>query len=95
MYFLSLSSLNHENAETEEHFEKFITNAETYLEPCQISEMELFGLTIFAKTSIIDFRLGSEYVSVMGEISESKTAFSKIPKILQEKTVSEYSFSRL
>ena len=29
--------------------EKFITNVEAYLEPPQISTMELFGLTIFAK----------------------------------------------
>ena len=28
---------------------KFITNAEAYLEPLQISKMELFGLTVFAK----------------------------------------------
>ena len=30
--------------------EKFIANAEAYLEACPISKMELFGLTIFAKT---------------------------------------------
>ena len=29
--------------------EKFITNAEAYLEPRQISTIELFGLTVFAK----------------------------------------------
>ena len=29
--------------------QKFITNAETCLEPCQISTMELFGLTVFGK----------------------------------------------
>ena len=29
--------------------DKFITNAEAYLEPRQISTMELFGLTIFTK----------------------------------------------
>ena len=28
---------------------KFITNADTYLEPRQMSMMELFGLIIFAK----------------------------------------------
>ena len=28
---------------------KFITNAETYVGPRQISKMKLFGLTIFAK----------------------------------------------
>ena len=29
--------------------EKFISNAETYLEPHQISKIELFGVTILAK----------------------------------------------
>ena len=55
--------------------EKYITNAEMYLEPCQKSTMELFVLTVFAKKSIIDFRLGSKYASVMKEV-----AFSKILK---------------
>ena len=27
----------------------FITNAEAYLKPSEISKMELFGLTVFAK----------------------------------------------
>ena len=47
--------------------EKFITNAEAYLRPRQISTMELFVLTVFAKKSIISFRLGSNYDSVMEE----------------------------
>ena len=47
--------------------EKYITNAEMYLEPCQKSTMELFVLTVFAKKSIIDFRLGSKYASAMKE----------------------------
>ena len=42
---------------------KFISNAE----PRQISTVELFGLTVFAKKSIIDFRLGSKYASAMDE----------------------------
>ena len=45
--------------------EKFITNAETYLEPRQISKIELSP-----KSSIIDFRLGSKYASEMGDIWE-------------------------
>ena len=47
--------------------EKFITNAEAYLEPRQKSTMELFVLTVFAKKSIIDFRLSFKYASVMKE----------------------------
>ena len=43
--------------------EKFITNAEAYLEPRQKSTMELFVLTVFAERSIIDFRLGCKYAS--------------------------------
>ena len=38
--------------------EKFITNAEAYLEPCQISRMEFFGLTIFAKKLHHRFSIG-------------------------------------
>ena len=38
--------------------EKFMTNAETYLEPCQISKMKLFGLTIFAKKVHHRFSIG-------------------------------------
>ena len=67
VYFLSLLSFTHESAETEKHLEKFITNAETYLEPRQISTMELFGLIVSTKKFIIDFRLGSKYASVMEE----------------------------
>ena len=47
--------------------EKFVTNAETHLEPHEISTMELFGLTISSKSTIIDFQLDSKYASVMGE----------------------------
>ena len=47
--------------------EKFVTT-EAYLEPQQISTMELSGLTVFAKkSSITDFRLGSKYASVIEE----------------------------
>ena len=47
--------------------EKFVTNAETHLEPREISTMELFGLTISPKSTIIDFQLDSKYASVIGE----------------------------
>ena len=43
--------------------EKFITNAEAYLEPRQKSTMELFVLTVFVEKYIIDFRLGCKYAS--------------------------------
>ena len=48
--------------------QKFIATAEAYLEPREISTMELVGLTIFSpKSVIIDFLLGSKYASVMEE----------------------------
>ena len=47
--------------------EKFITNAEAYLEPRQIFTMELFVSTVLARKSVIDFGLGSKYASVMEE----------------------------
>ena len=47
--------------------ERFITTAVAYLEPRQISMMKTFGLTTFTKKSIIDFRLGFKYASVMEE----------------------------
>ena len=46
---------------------KFITNAEAHLEPRQISAMEVFVLNVFARKSIIDFRLGSKYASLIEE----------------------------
>ena len=51
------------------NLEKFIPNAEAYLDPCKISTMELFGTTeLFSPIcSIIEFRLGSKYASVMEE----------------------------
>ena len=52
--------------------------------------MEPFGLTVFTKKSIIDFRLGSKYASVMEEV-----AFSKISKFSQKITILEYSFSKV
>ena len=69
--------------------EKYITNAEMYLEPCQKSTMELFVLTVFAKKSIIDFRLGSKYASVMKK-RYLKLAFSKILKFSQKITIMEF-----
>ena len=48
--------------------------------------MEPFGLTVLTKKSIIDFRLGSKYASVIEEV-----AFSKISKL----TILEYSFSKV
>ena len=62
--------------------EKFITNAETYLEPRQISTMELFDLTVFAKRPCN----GRRYL---------KVAFSKIPNISLEITTLEYGFSKV
>ena len=38
--------------------EKFITNAKAYSEPLQISTMELFGSTVFAKTLHHRFAIG-------------------------------------
>ena len=52
--------------------------------------MEPFGLTVLTKKSIIDFRLGSKYASVMEEV-----AFLKISKFFQKITVLEYSFSKV
>ena len=54
--------LKHKNT-----LERFITTAVAYLEPRQISMMKMFGLTTFTKKSIIDFRLGFKYASVMEE----------------------------
>ena len=54
--------------------------------------MELFGLTVFTKKSITDFRLGSKYASVMEDL---KVAFSKIPKIYKKIAILEYSFSKV
>ena len=52
--------------------------------------MEPFGLTVFTKKFIIDFRLGSKYASVMEEV-----AFLKISKFSQKITILEYSFSKV
>ena len=52
--------------------------------------MEPFGLTVLTKKSIIDFRLGSKYASVIEEV-----AFSKISKFSQKITIVEYSFSKV
>ena len=65
VYFLSLLLYIHQSAETEH--QTFMTNAEAYLEPRQISTRERFDLTVFTKKSIVDFRLGFEYTSVMEE----------------------------
>ena len=40
--------------------EKFITNAEAYIECHQISTMELFGLAVFAKKFYHRFSIGFE-----------------------------------
>ena len=52
--------------------------------------MKPFGLTVLTKKSIIDFRLGSKYASVMEEV-----AFLKISKFFQKIIVLEYSFSKV
>ena len=72
--------------------EKFVTNAETYLEPHQISKMELFRLTIFVKNLHHRFSIGFQIRLWNGRFL--KGTFSKILKISQEKTVLEYSFRK-
>ena len=52
--------------------------------------MEPFGLTVLTKKSIIVFRLGSKYASVMEEV-----VFSKISKFSQRITILEHSFSKI
>ena len=52
--------------------------------------MEPFGSTVLTKKSIIDFRLGSKYTSVLEEV-----AFSKISKFSQKITILKYSFSKV
>ena len=47
-------------------FTQFLSYAEVYSEPCQISKMEFFSLIIFAKSSNLDVQLASEYVSGIG-----------------------------
>ena len=74
--------------------EKFITNAEAYLEPVKYLRWNFLALLFLPKSSIIDFRLGSKYASVMRE-DIWKVAFSKILKISQEKTVLDYNFSKV
>ena len=74
--------------------EKFINNAGTYLEPRQISTMELFGLTIFAKKLHHRFSIGFQMRLCSGR-RYLKIDFLKNPKISQEKTVLEYSFSKV
>ena len=76
--FLSLSSFTHESAEIKNTVEKFIINAEAYLEPCQMSTMELFGVTVFAK------KLHHRFSVDIWKISGSKVACSKIPKYLRK-----------
>ena len=50
-------------------------SAEAFSEPCQESKMKLFqSLTIFAKSSILDVRQGSEYTSVQQIIKTNKQA---------------------
>ena len=52
--------------------------------------MEPFGLTVLTKKSIIDFRLGFKYASVMEEV-----CFSKISKFSQKITILDYSFRKV
>ena len=74
--------------------EKFITNAEVYLEPHQISRMELFGLTVFAKKLHHRFSTGFQICLCNGR-RYLKVAFLKILKISQEITILVYSFSKV
>ena len=58
-------------------------NLETYSEPSQTSEMEIFAitvnhfkpLTIFGKSSILDVWLGSEYASAIKKPSLMRTTW--------------------
>ena len=61
---------------------KFMTDAETYLEPCQISKMKLFGLTIFAKKFHYRFPIGFQTRLVNGR-RYLKVKVAKILKISQ------------
>ena len=53
--------------------------------------MEPFELTVLTKKSIIDFRLGSKYASVMEEVALSKISIT----ILEYSFSKAFSFSRL
>ena len=44
---------------------KFITNAEAYLEPVNYLQWNFLASLFLPKSSIIDFRLGSKYATVM------------------------------
>ena len=52
-HYLPMKVLKQKN-----NLEKFISNAETYLEPPQMSKMELLGLTIFDKKLHHRFSIG-------------------------------------
>ena len=66
--------------------EKFITNAEAYLEPCQISKMELLGLTIFAKKFHHRFSIGFQVRLCNGKrYLKVKLLFQKFGKYLGKK----------
>ena len=58
VYFLSLSSFIHKVLKQKNTLEKFITDAEVYLELRQIPTMEFFGLTFFAKKLHRRFLIG-------------------------------------
>ena len=66
--------------------EKFITNAEAHLEPCQISKMELFGITIFAKNHHHRFLTGFQIRLSNGRrYLKVKELFRKFGKYLRKK----------
>ena len=63
--------------------EKFITNAEAYLESCQISKMEILGLTIFAKKLHHRFPIG--FLCNGRRYLKVKQLFQKFKKYLGKK----------
>ena len=66
--------------------EKFTTNAEAYLESCQISKMEILGLTIFAKKLHHRFPIGFQVRLCNGRrYLKVKQLFQKFKKYLGKK----------
>ena len=65
--FLVLVIVYHESVETEEHFREIYNEWRGVFRTRQTYKVEPFGLTVFTKKSIVDFRLGSKYTSVMEE----------------------------
>ena len=66
-----------------------------HLEPRQICTMDLFGLTVLAKKPHHKLSIGFIIINWPCKRRRYlKVAFSKIPKMSQEITILEYSFSK-